>query len=55
MAIKPKEQKPDSEMSEDDIDRALDATFPASDAPATGGTTRIKSEDGEEADEDSPV
>ncbi|EUC20322.1 hypothetical protein [Paraburkholderia hospita] len=54
MATKPKEPKPGSEMPEDDIDRAVDDTFPSSDPPATGGTTRIKSEDGEEADEDSP-
>jgi hypothetical protein len=54
MATKPKEQKPASEKSEDDIDRNIDDTFPASDPPATGGTTRIKSEDGEESDEDSP-
>ena len=54
MTTKPKEQKPTTEKSEDDIDKAIDDTFPASDPPATGGTTRIKSEDGEEADEDSP-
>ena len=55
MTTKPKAQKPTTEKSEDDIDKAIDDTFPASDPPATGGTTRIKSEDGEEADEDSPV
>ncbi|WP_167449619.1 hypothetical protein [Paraburkholderia hospita] len=54
MTTKPKEQQPTTEKSEDDIDKAIDDTFPASDPPATGGTTRIKSEDGEEADEDSP-
>ena len=54
MATKPKEQTAASDKSEDDIDRAVDATFPASDPPATGGTARIKSEDGEETDEDSP-
>jgi hypothetical protein len=54
MATKPKEQKPNSEMSEDDIDRAVDDTFPASDPPATDGSTRIESEDDEETDEDSP-
>ncbi|BFG81332.1 hypothetical protein PTKU46_93660 [Paraburkholderia terrae] len=54
MATKPKEQTPASEKSEDDIDRAVDDTFPASDPPATGGTTRIRSEDGEETEEDSP-
>ncbi|SKC69460.1 hypothetical protein BZM27_34840 [Paraburkholderia steynii] len=53
VTTKPKEQKPTTEKSEDDIDKAVDDTFPASDPPATGGTTRIESEDGEEADEDS--
>ncbi|MBP0595062.1 hypothetical protein J8I87_36490 [Paraburkholderia sp. LEh10] len=53
MATKPKEQNPIIEKSEDDIDRAVDDTFPASDPPATSGATRIESEDGEEADEDS--
>jgi hypothetical protein len=52
MATKPTEQH---EKSEDDIDRTIDDTFPASDPPAMGGTTRIKSEDGEETDEDSPA
>ena len=54
MATKPREQNPTNEKSEDDIDKAVDDTFPASDPPATGGTTRIESEDGEETDEDSP-
>ena len=54
MTIKPKEQKPTMEKSEDDIVKAIDDTFPAGDPPATGGTTRIRSEDGEETDEDSP-
>ncbi|MHB9838016.1 hypothetical protein Q8F57_024605 [Paraburkholderia terrae] len=53
MATKPKEQKPTSEKSAD-IDKAVDDTFPATDPRATGGSARIKSEDGEEADEDSP-
>ena len=47
-------QKLPSDKSEDDIDNTIDDTFPASDPPATGGTTRIESEDGEETDEDSP-
>ena len=54
MATKAKTQNPTSEKSEDDIDKAIDGTFPASDPPATGGATRIESEDGEEIDEDSP-
>ncbi|MFP3567035.1 hypothetical protein [Paraburkholderia sp. SIMBA_030] len=54
MATSPKEQKPTREKSEDDVDKAIEDTFPASDPPATGGTTRIESEDGEEVDEDEP-
>jgi hypothetical protein len=40
-----KEQNPTSEKSEDLVDRSVEDTFPASDPPATGGTTRIESED----------
>lgn len=54
MATSPKEQKPASEKSEEDVDKTIEDTFPASDPPATGGTTRIGSEDGEEVDEDEP-
>ena len=54
MATSPKEQKPASEKSEEDVDETIEDTFPASDPPATGGTTRIESEDGEEVDEDEP-
>ena len=53
MTTKLKDQKSTTEKSEDDIDKAVNDTFPGSDPPATGGTTRIESEDGEEADEDS--
>ncbi|TCG03490.1 hypothetical protein BZM27_48080 [Paraburkholderia steynii] len=53
MATTPKEQRPTSEKSEDIVDKSVEDTFPASDPPATGGITRIESEDGEEADEDS--
>jgi hypothetical protein len=35
------EQHPHSERSEKEIDKAVEDTFPASDPPATGGTTRI--------------
>jgi hypothetical protein len=35
------EQHPHSERSEKEIDEAVEDTFPASDPPATGGTTRI--------------
>ncbi|BCG05415.1 hypothetical protein PPGU19_099830 (plasmid) [Paraburkholderia sp. PGU19] len=55
MTTEPKEQNSTSNKSEDDIDRAVENTFPASDPLATtGGTTRIESEDGEESDEDAP-
>jgi hypothetical protein len=53
MATSPKEQHPKRDKSEKDVDKAVDDTFPASDPPATGGTTRIESE-GEETDEDAP-
>ena len=54
MATKPTHENPASDKSEEDIDKAVEETFPASDPPATGGTTRIESEDGEEVDEDLP-
>jgi hypothetical protein len=54
MATSPKHENPANEKSEEDVDKAVEDTFPASDPPATGGTTRIDSEDGEEADEDEP-
>jgi hypothetical protein len=54
MATTPKESNRTSEKSEKDVDKAVEDTFPASDPAATGGTTRIESEDGEEVDEDSP-
>jgi hypothetical protein len=37
-----KEQHPHSERDEDDVDKAVEDTFPASDPPATGGVTRIE-------------
>lgn len=54
MATHPKQENRANEKSEEDVDKAVEDTFPASDPPATGGTTKIQSEDGEEADEDSP-
>ena len=53
MATSPKEQNPTSEKSEEGVDKAVEDTFPASDPPATGGTTRIESEEDEDVDEDS--
>jgi hypothetical protein len=54
MATAPKQENSASDKSEDDVDKAVEDTFPASDPPATGGATRIESEDGEEVDEDQP-
>jgi hypothetical protein len=54
MATSPKEENTTSERSEKDVDKAVEDTFPAGDPPATGGITKIQSEDGEDADEDSP-
>jgi len=42
---KPKEQHPHSHRDEEDVDRAVEDSFPASDPPSTGGVTRIESED----------
>ncbi len=47
-----KEQHPHSEHRDDDLDRAVEDTFPASDPPATGGVTRI--EDEKKDHDDSP-
>jgi hypothetical protein len=52
MTTSPKERNSSSDKSEEDVDKAVEDTFPASDPPATGGTTRIESEDGEKVDED---
>ncbi|WP_162842064.1 hypothetical protein [Paraburkholderia monticola] len=52
MATDPKQHNPASDKSEEDVDKAVEDTFPASDPPSTGGTTRIASEDGDEVDED---
>lgn len=53
MAPKQKEQNPTSEKTEKAVDEAVEDSFPASDAPANGGTTRIESADGDLTDEDS--
>jgi len=44
---KHEERRPD-ERSEADVDKAVEDTFPASDAPATGGPTRIGDTDDDE-------
>jgi hypothetical protein len=41
----PKEQNPHSERGEDDVDKAVEDSFPASDPPSTGGVTRIESDE----------
>jgi hypothetical protein len=41
----PKEQNPHSERDDEQIDKSVEDTFPASDPPATGGVTRIESDD----------
>ena len=40
-----KEQNPHSERDDEDLDRAVEDTFPASDPPATGGVTRIETDE----------
>ncbi|MDQ7977600.1 hypothetical protein QYH69_10155 [Paraburkholderia sp. SARCC-3016] len=42
------EKHPHSERSEKNIDKAVEDSFPASDPPATGGTTRIDPSPSEE-------
>ncbi|SEJ41034.1 hypothetical protein [Paraburkholderia diazotrophica] len=44
MSTGKKEQHPNSDKPEHVVDKAIEDTFPASDAPATGGTTRIESD-----------
>ncbi|MBB5408461.1 MULTISPECIES: hypothetical protein [unclassified Paraburkholderia] len=39
-----KEKHPHSEKSEKQIDKQVEDSFPASDPPSTGGTTRIEPE-----------
>jgi hypothetical protein len=40
-----RELNPHSERDDEDLDKAVEDTFPASDPPATGGITRIESDD----------
>ncbi|SOE47784.1 hypothetical protein SAMN05446927_0240 [Caballeronia arationis] len=49
MANTPKEQSANSDKSEDLVDKSIEDSFPASDPPATGGATRIESDEGGEA------
>lgn len=59
MATQPVEQRTPDEKSDDAIDETVEDTFPASDAPATGGATRIEETEqsdlpGIEPEEDAP-
>jgi len=45
MATTPTEQNPNSKNSDDLVDESIEETFPASDPPAIGGTTRIVTDD----------
>jgi hypothetical protein len=40
-----KEQNPHSERDDEDIDKAVEDSFPASDPPSTGGVTRIETDE----------
>lgn len=46
MATQTVEQGAPDDKSEADVDKAVEDTFPASDPPATGGTTKIGSAGG---------
>lgn len=48
MSHTPVEQRAPDEKPDDTIDQTIEDTFPASDAPATGGATRI--DDAEDSD-----
>ncbi|MCP3713644.1 hypothetical protein M3I54_43650 [Paraburkholderia sp. CNPSo 3274] len=59
MATQPVEQRAPNDRAEQDIDKSIEDSFPASDAPATGGSTRIEKPagsdvPGSEPDEDVP-
>jgi len=41
----PKEQHPNADKTEKQIDKEVEDTFPASDPPSTGGTTKIMTDD----------
>ena len=48
MATTKQEQRSPDDRSEDAVDKAVEDTFPASDAPATGGTTKIGDTDSDD-------
>lgn len=47
MAHQSTEQRAPDDKSENSVDDAIEDTFPASDPPSTGGTTRIRPSDEE--------
>ncbi|WP_225032009.1 hypothetical protein [Paraburkholderia sp. XV] len=52
MGKKLEEVHPTSERPEHAVDKAVEDTFPASDPPATGGTTRIEDDDADGSGEE---
>ncbi|HEY2020821.1 hypothetical protein [Paraburkholderia sp.] len=46
-----KEKHPHSEKSEKQIDKQVEDSFPASDPPSTGGTTKIVTDNGNDKDD----
>ncbi|MFM0487123.1 hypothetical protein [Paraburkholderia graminis] len=48
----PKEQHPNADKTEKQIDKEVEDTFPASDPPSTGGTTKIVTDDEDSSPDD---
>jgi hypothetical protein len=48
----PKEQHPNADKTEKQIDNEVEDTFPASDPPSTGGTTKIVTDDEDSSSDD---
>ena len=46
MATSPKEQNPASEKSEEDVDKTIEDTFPASDPPSWSGAPSSQTPEG---------
>ncbi|KMQ80171.1 hypothetical protein BPMI_02939c [Candidatus Burkholderia pumila] len=46
-----KEKRPHADRDDETVDKAVEDTFPASDPPATGGVTRIESDDEKKGDD----
>lgn len=47
-----KEQHPHGDKSEKQIDHEVEDSFPASDPPSTGGTTKLTPDTGKDKDKD---